>query len=131
MLLDLLINILQEAINLIYIPYTWRNAWKVICQFSIVDDGVVRFVWEMTERRWFYRYNYMRRVLYILDRFSDIECTVLFSLYCCYQSFPHWDVCLGIYIVLRLVSVALYSNTSLCECYAIRTVLATTIFVCL
>ena len=40
-----------------YIPYTWRNILcnpqKVILLLNIVNDDVVRFVWELTERRWF------------------------------------------------------------------------------
>ena len=62
----------------------------------------------------------------MLDRFGDIERTARFSVYY-YYSFPHWDVCLGIYIVLHLVSFALYSNIKMCKFYAFRTVLATII----
>ena len=113
-----------------YIPYTWRNAFynpcKVILMLNIVDDGVVHFVWELMERRWFYTYHYMRRTLMMFDRFADIEYTVLFAMYY-RQLSPHWEVCLGIYICLRLTSFALYSNTLLCKCYAFRTVLATII----
>ena len=120
------IDFLQEAINLIYIPYTWRNAWKVIFHFSIVDDDVVRFVWDLPERRWLYRYHYMGKLLMMYDRFSDIEHAVLFSMYC-FHLFPHWEVCLGIYAILRLISFMVYSNTKMYKCYAVRTVLPTII----
>ena len=43
------------------------------------------------------------------------------------ESFPTWNICLGIFITLRLVSFALYSNTKLFKCYAVRTVLSTII----
>ena len=113
-----------------YIPYIWRNVfcnpWKVIFLLNIVNDDVVRFVWELTERRWFYRYHYLRRYLMLFDRLGDIEYTVLFSMYC-YHSFPHWDVCLCIYVTLRLISFTVYSNTKLYKCYAVRTVLPTII----
>ena len=113
-----------------YIPYIWRNVfcnpWKVIFLLNIVNDDVVRFVWELTERRWFYRYHYMRRYLMLFDRLGDIEYTVLFLMYC-YHSFPHWEVCLCIYIILRLISFTVYSNTKLYKCYAVRTVLPTII----
>ena len=68
----------------------------------------------------------MRRYLMMFDRLGDIEYTVLFLVYC-HHSFPHWKVCLCIYIILRLISFMVYSNTKLCECYAVRTVLPTII----
>ena len=111
-----------------YIPYTWRNVfcnpWKVILLLNIVNDDVVCFVWEQTERRWFYRYHYKRRCMMIYDRLGDIVCAGLFSFYY-HESFPHWNICLGIYIFLRLMSFVLHSK--LCKCYAVRTV-ATIIF---
>ena len=110
-----------------YIPYTWRNVfcspWKVIFPLHIVDNDVVRFVWQLTERRWLYRYNYMRRSLMMFDRFGDVVYAGLFTLYY-HDSFPHWATCLAIYITLRLISLALYSNTKLCKCYAVRVVLS-------
>ena len=51
---------------------------------------------------------------------------VLFVLYY-RESFPHWDICLGIFITLRLISFSLYFNTKRFKCYAVRTVLATII----
>ena len=60
------------------------------------------------------------------DRFGDIEYAVLFSMYC-HHSFPNWEVCLCIYIILRLISFTVYSNTKLYKCYAVRTVLPTII----
>ena len=111
-------------------PYTWKNVfrhtWKVIFLINIVDDDVARFVWEMTERKWLYRYHYMRRYLMLCDRFADVEYAGLFVLYY-RESFPQWDICLGIFITLRLMSFALYSNTKLFKCYAFRTVLSTII----
>ena len=112
------------------IPWTWMNAfrdpWRVIFLLNIVDDDVLRFVWEMTKRKWFYRYHYMRRYLMIFDRLAEIEYAGVFILYY-HESFPHWGVCLWIYITLRLISFALYSNTKLFKCYGIRTVLPTII----
>ena len=113
-----------------YILITWRNILcnpqKVILLLNIVNDDVVRFVWELTERRWFYRYPYMRRNKMIYDGLGDIVCVALFSMYH-HHPFPRWDVCLGIYIILRLISLALCYNTELCECYAVRIVLSTII----
>ena len=60
------------------------------------------------------------------DRFSDIEHAILFSMYC-YHSFPQWQVCLGIYIILRLVSFVMHFNTLLWKRYVVRTVLPTII----
>ena len=112
------------------IPWTWSNAfcnpWRVIFLLNIVNDDVLHFVWEMTKRKWFYRYHYMRRYLMIFDRLAEIEYAGLFVLYY-RESFPHWDICLGIYIALRLISFAMYSNTKLFRCYAVRTVLPTII----
>ena len=68
----------------------------------------------------------MRRNKLIYDVLGDIVCAALFSMYY-HHSFPHWDVCFGIYIVLRLISLALCYNTKLCECYAFRTVFPTLI----
>ena len=111
-----------------YIPYTWRNAfcnpWKVIFPLNIVDNDVVRFVWELTERRWIYRYNYMRRCLMLFDRLGDLHYAGLFALYYI-ESFPHWGSCLGIYVTLRLISFALYFNSKLGKCYVVRIVLST------
>ena len=113
-----------------YIPYTWRNVfrhtWKVIFLINILDDDVAHFVWEMTTKRWLYRYHYMRRHLMMGDRWTDLEYIGLFVLYYL-ESFPHWDICLGIFITLRLISFTLCSNTVLFKCYPVRTVLPTII----
>ena len=113
-----------------FIRWTFRNAlhhpFKVISLVNIVDDDIVRFVWELTKRKWFYRYHAMRRYLMVFDRMTDVEFVGLFVLYF-RDSFPHWDICLGIYVILRLISFALYSNTKFFKCYTVRTVLPTII----
>ena len=112
--------------NVISIPYTWGNPYKVIFVLKSVNDDVLRFVWELTERRWFYRYHYMRRYLMIFDRWTDIEFIGLLALYH-HESFPHYEVCLGLFVILHLISFALYSNTKLFKSYAVRTVIPTII----
>ena len=117
---------LQRGMNVISIPYTWGNPYKVIFVLKSVNDDVLRFVWELTERRWFYSYHYMRRYLMIFDRWTDIEFIGLLALYH-HESFPHYEVCLGLFVILHLISFALYSNTKLFKSYAVRTVIPTII----
>ena len=111
---------------MIFTPCIWRKLCKGIFVWIIVSDDVLRFVWELTERRWFYRYLYMRRYLMIFDRWTDIEFCGLLVLYY-RESFPYWGVCLGIFVILHVISFALYSNTKFFKCYAVRTVLPTII----
>ena len=111
-----------------FIPWTWSNVfynpWRVISHLSSVDDDVIRFIWEMTENRWCYRYHSMKRFLLIFDRIIDIAFVGLFVLYYC-ELFPHWPLCLYVYVFCRVISFVLYSNTKVFKCYAVRTVLST------
>ena len=127
-----LIIIFQKGIKLLFIDWTrvWRtglDSWEDTFSFN-VDFDIVRFVLELTKNPWLYRYHIIRRWLFVLDRIFDIVSSVLFP-YFIYDSTPRWPVCvcLGIYIVLRVISFALYSNTLLCKCYAVRTVILTVI----
>ena len=93
-----------------------------------VDLDIARFVLELTENLWLYRYHIIRRWLFVIDRLFGITSIVVLS--CInYDLTPRWPgyVCLGIYIVLHLISFALYSNTLLCKCYAFWTVISTVI----
>ena len=62
----------------------------------------------------------------VFDRMMDIEFAGLFVWYY-HKSFTYWDVCLGLFVLLHVISYTLYSNTILFKCYAFRTVLATII----
>ena len=64
----------------------------------------------------------MRRFLFWIDRLFDLFAVVWFVL-CHIESVAHWGICLGVYILLHLVSLALCYDTDWCECYAVRTVL--------
>ena len=108
-----------------YLPFTWRNfirsPWSVLSRLNIVDNDVIQFVYSITQNVWLFRYHWMRRWL-MLDRATDVGAVVVFVVYHS-ASVPHWEVCLGVYITFRLVSVSLFCGTNLCECYAVRTVL--------
>ena len=93
-----------------------------------VDLDIARFVLELTENLWLYRYYIIRRWLFAVDRMFDILFSGMFS-GIIHNLTPRWPfyVCLGIYIVLRVISFALYSNTLLCKCYAVRIVISTVI----
>ena len=93
-----------------------------------MDLDVVRFVLELTKNLWLYRYHMIRKWLFFIDRIFDIVSMAMFPFFI-YDSTPRWPdyVCLGIYSVLHLISFALYSNTLLCKCYAVRTVISTVI----
>ena len=98
-------------------PFVWtfRN-------LNFVDDDPLQFLLKMKNTRWLIAYHKRRTYLMFLDRFLDIWAACVNVFY--YQeSAPYRDVCLGVYITLRLISLALYSNTKLCECYAVRTVI--------
>ena len=56
------------------------------------------------------------------DRMYDFVAIFIFVGYCQTSAF-HWEVFLGIYVTLRLISFALYYDTKLWKCYAVRTVI--------
>ena len=93
-----------------------------------MDLDIVRFILELTENLWLYRYHIIRRCLFVIDRALDIVSTLWFAIFITNHT-PRWPsfIHLGIYIVSRLISFALYSNTLLCKCYAVRTVISTVI----
>ena len=92
----------------------------VLKEIKLVEKDVVGF--QIVENHWLHRYQAMRRVLFISDRFFDIFAVLCFIMFYL-GSVPYWPVCLGIYIALRVVSLVLCCNTKLWKCYAIRTVL--------
>ena len=102
------------------------------CCWLNVDLDIVRFVLELTKNKWLYRYHIIRRGLFVMDRIVDMASTLIFVTVFC-NSTPIWPdyvyprISLGIYIVLRLISFALYSNTLPCKCYAVRTFISTVI----
>ena len=87
-----------------------------------MDDDPLKFLPEMKKNRWLIRYHKARTYLMFVDRFLDILAAYVNVIY--YRdSAPYRHVCLGVYITLRLISLARYYNTKLCECYAVRTVI--------
>ena len=93
---------------------------KVYGKLDIVDH----VVFGSEEDRWVYRYHVNRKLLMFLDRVFDILAFGLFILYYL-KSIPYWPVCFVICILSRLISSALYSNTKIQKCYAVRTILPT------
>ena len=115
----------QEGINLLHLPFTWRNfirsPWRVLSASIIVDETVFRLVLSITHDVWLYRYHYMSRWLIRLDRGIDLGAVVFFVFLYHSESAPHWEVYLYVYITLRLVTIALCCATNLCERYLVRT----------
>ena len=117
----------QDGINLIFYhglsfcgnPWTCGRPLKV-------DTGVLRFVLELTEIRWLYRLLGIRKWMFWLDRFFDfIPAWILFiSNFDCFYYDPLCNIFPGIYITLRVISLALCYNTKLWKCYKVRTVLS-------
>ena len=78
-------------------------------QIKLADRDVVGF--QMVGNHWLYRYHGMRSVLIYYDKIADFVAFALLVVY--FDSALDWDICLFIYIILRLISQALCCNTML------------------
>ena len=101
---------------------------KTYTQLKVDQLDVVDFVFEPQVDCWMFRYHYNRRFLMLLDRVFDVGVVGLFIFYHL-KSILHWPVSLVVCIFSRVISFALYCNTKLWKCYAIRTVLPTVLSV--
>ena len=109
-----------------HLPFTWRNftrsPWRVLSAWIIVDESVFGFVCDITHNVWIVWYYGMRWWVMMFDRWIDVPAVVVFVGYHI-DSLPHWEVCLGVYIAFRLVSITVCCGTNLCECYFVRSML--------
>ena len=87
------------------------------------DTDVLLFLFDITRNVWMYKFYCTRRWLIVVDRMGDMVEVALFVVYYS-KSYPYWEVHLGVYVFLRLVSLALCYDTDRWECYAVRMVLA-------
>ena len=107
-------SLAKFIVYVVILVQAYRKLW-------ILDLDVL---FEPKEDYWVYRYHVNRRFLLFIDRLFDIFVVALFISYHL-KSIPHWPVCLSICIVLRLISMALCSNTIMWKCYTVRTILPT------
>ena len=112
----------QEGIKLLF---QWTKFGELFTPYLMVDDDVEWFVLELTKNLWLYVYHTIRRLLFSIDKGMDIMVSPIVIYYLAWRWRAY--VRLGIYIVLRLISFALHSNTLQCKCYAVRTVISTVI----
>ena len=93
---------------------------SVFFEIRFADRDVVEF--QTAGSHWLQRFHAMRRFLTYFDRIFDLLALALFTAY--YRdSLPDRHICLGIYVTLRVISLALCYFTKLFKCYPIRTVL--------
>ena len=88
-------------------------------QLEFVDDDLTQFPVEMKSNFWFDCYHGFGTRLILVDRYFDIIAIIQFVFF--FQASVSFFVLFG-YTTLRLISIALYYNTNMCKCYAVRTV---------
>ena len=92
--------------------------------FMVYLNGYDRlsFVHDSFQTRWFNIFGYMRMFVMAFDRLIDVFAVIVFASYHG-SSFLYWDVCLYVYIILRLLSILVCYGTKLRECFIFWTVL--------
>ena len=91
-------------------------------QLKFVDDDLTQFLPKLKSNFWFIWYHSLGTRLILVDRYFDIIAIIQFV---CYIQASFYFQCLLVlfgYSTLRLISIALYYNTNMCKCYAVRTV---------
>ena len=77
----------QEGIKLLF---QWTKFGELFTPYLMVDDDVERFVFELTKNPWLYGYHIIRRLLFSMDKMTDIISMVAFPIGIYYSTCVAW-----------------------------------------